>query len=156
MPASACCVRRTSLLYWLKPALSVTPGRSGCSSAYQEKIAQSIYKGLRNYFLAHPLQSVPKEENRPLDSAPAVSVASNPAIGTVQYTGATQRHTVTRGETLSGIAARYGVSMATLRELNNLKRDVVWVGQRLKVPAGSGVSSATAVRRGTKWCAGIR
>ncbi|WP_058971248.1 N-acetylmuramoyl-L-alanine amidase AmiB [Type-D symbiont of Plautia stali] len=116
------------------------------SSAYQEKIAQSIYKGLRNYFLAHPLQSVPKEENRPLDSAPAVSVASNPATGTVQYTGATQRHTVTRGETLSGIAAKYGVNMATLRDLNNLKRDVVWVGQRLKVPAKSGVSVTAASR----------
>ena len=119
------------------------------SSAYQEKIAQSIYKGLRNYFLAHPLQSIPKEENRPLDSAPAVSVASNPAIGTVQYTGATQRHTVTRGETLSGIAEKYGVSMATLRDLNNLKRDVVWVGQRLKVPAKSGVS-VTAANRPTR------
>ena len=116
------------------------------SSAYQEKIAQSIYKGLRNYFLAHPLQSLPKEENRPLDSAPAVSVASNPATGTVQYTGATQRHTVTRGETLSGIAEKYGVSMATLRDLNNLKRDVVWVGQRLKVPAKSGVSVTAASR----------
>ncbi|MDF7631705.1 N-acetylmuramoyl-L-alanine amidase AmiB [Erwiniaceae bacterium L1_55_4] len=116
------------------------------SSAYQEKIAQSIYKGLRNYFLAHPLQSIPKEENRPLDSAPAVSVASNPATGTVQYTGATQRHTVTRGETLSGIAAKYGVSMATLRDLNSLKRDVVWVGQRLKVPAKSGVSVTAASR----------
>lgn len=116
------------------------------SSAYQEKIAQSIYKGLRSYFLAHPLQSIPKEENRPLDSAPAVSVASNPATGTVQYTGATQRHTVTRGETLSGIAAKYGVSMATLRELNSLKRDVVWVGQRLKVPAKSSVSVAAASR----------
>lgn len=116
------------------------------SSAYQEKIAQSIYKGLRSYFLAHPLQSIPKEENRPLDSAPAVSVASNPASGTVQYTGATQRHTVTRGETLSGIAAKYGVSMETLRELNSLKRDVVWVGQRLKVPAKSNVSVAAASR----------
>ncbi|MGK3111940.1 N-acetylmuramoyl-L-alanine amidase AmiB [Candidatus Pantoea formicae] len=116
------------------------------SSAYQEKIAQSIYKGLRNYFLAHPLQSIPKEENRPLDSAPAVSVASNPATGTVQYTGATQRHTVTRGETLSGIAAKYGVSMDTLRDLNNLKRDVVWVGQRLKVPAKSSVIATTASR----------
>ncbi|WP_312665126.1 N-acetylmuramoyl-L-alanine amidase AmiB [Pantoea sp. CTOTU49201] len=116
------------------------------SSAYQEKIAQSIYKGLRNYFLTHPLQSIPKEENRPLDSAPAVSVASNPATGTVQYTGATQRHTVTRGETPSGIAAKYGVSMATLREMNSLKRDVVWVGQRLKVPAKSSVSVAAASR----------
>ncbi|ORM66171.1 N-acetylmuramoyl-L-alanine amidase AmiB [Pantoea rodasii] len=116
------------------------------SSAYQEKIAQSIYKGLRNYFLTHPLQSLPKEENRPLDSTPAVSVASNPATGTVQYTGATQRHTVTRGETLSGIAEKYGVSMATLRDLNSLKRDVVWVGQRLKVPAKSGVNVTAASR----------
>ncbi|MDO6408379.1 N-acetylmuramoyl-L-alanine amidase AmiB [Pantoea phytobeneficialis] len=114
------------------------------SSAYQQKIAQSIYKGLRNYFLAHPLQSVPREENRPLDNAPVVSVASNPATGTVQYTGATQRHTVTRGETLSGIAAKYGVSMATLREMNSLKRDVVWVGQRLKVPAKSTVTASTS------------
>lgn len=113
------------------------------SSAHQDKIAQSIYKGLRAYFLAHPLQSVPKEENRPLGTSPAVSVVSNPATGDTQYTGAIQRHTVTRGETLSGIAAKYGVSMATLRQMNTLKRDVVWVGQRLKVPA-SAVASRTA------------
>ncbi|MGF7167196.1 N-acetylmuramoyl-L-alanine amidase [Pantoea sp. AN62] len=119
------------------------------SSAHQDKIAQSIYKGLRTYFLAHPLQSIPKEENRPLGSSPAVSVASNPATGVTQYTGATQRHTVTRGETLSGIAAKYGVSMATLREMNKLKRDVVWVGQRLKVPASAAVSRTTrATTRG--------
>lgn len=113
------------------------------SSAHQDKIAQSIYRGLRTYFLAHPLQSIPKEENRPLGSSPAVSVASNPATGVPQYTGVTQRHTVTRGETLSGIAAKYDVSMDTLRGMNALKRDVVWVGQRLKVPA-SAVASRTA------------
>ncbi|MFV9687905.1 N-acetylmuramoyl-L-alanine amidase AmiB [Pantoea sp. ARC607] len=113
------------------------------SSAHQDKIAQSIYKGLRTYFLAHPLQSIPKEENLPLGSSPAVSVASNPATGVTQYTGVTQRHTVTRGETLSGIAAKYGVSMATLREMNTLKRDVVWVGQRLKVPASAAASRTT-------------
>lgn len=117
------------------------------SSAHQEKIAQSIYKGLRTYFLAHPLQSVPKEENRPVGSQPTISVASNPATGVTQYTGVTQRHTVTRGETLSGIAAKYGVSMATLRELNTLKRDVVWVGQRLKVPASAVASRTTAAQK---------
>jgi N-acetylmuramoyl-L-alanine amidase len=117
------------------------------SSAHQNKIAQSIYKGLRTYFLAHPLQSVPKEENRPLGSQPAVSVASNPAAGVTQYTGTTQRHTVTRGETLSGIAAKYGVSMATLREMNSLKRDVVWVGQRLKVPASTPRATARVAVR---------
>ena len=116
------------------------------SSAYQQKIAESIYKGLRNYFLAHPLQSIPKEENRPLQAATAVEVQANPAPASTEYTGATQRHVVKRGETLSGIAASYGVSMATLRSMNTLKKDVVWVGQRLKVPAGSKTASTPAVK----------
>lgn len=114
------------------------------SSAYQDKIAASIYRGLRNYFLAHPLQSAPKAENRPLESAEAVNVQPNVASGTTQYTGSTTRHVVKRGETLSGIAAHYGVSMSTLRSLNRLKKDVVWVGQRLKVPAGSAVSATAS------------
>ncbi|MBV4368052.1 N-acetylmuramoyl-L-alanine amidase AmiB [Erwinia phyllosphaerae] len=116
------------------------------SSAYQQKIAESIYKGLRNYFLAHPLQSVPKEENRPLQSATAVDVQPNPAPANTSYSGAVTRHVVKRGETLSGIAAHYGVSMAMLRSMNSLKRDVVWVGQRLKVPASSASATVSASR----------
>lgn len=120
------------------------------SSAYQQKIAESIYKGLRNYFLAQPLQSIPKEENRPLQAATAVEVEANPAPTDTQYTGATQRHVVKRGETLSGIAASYGVSMSTLRSMNTLKKDVVWVGQRLKVPAGSKTTAAVSVAKSKK------
>lgn len=120
------------------------------SSAYQQKIAESIYKGLRNYFLAHPLQSIPKEENRPLQAATAVEVEANPALTETEYTGATQRHVVKRGETLSGIAASYGVSMSTLRSMNTLKKDVVWVGQRLKVPAGSKTAAVASVAKSKK------
>ncbi|VTT29144.1 N-acetylmuramoyl-L-alanine amidase [Klebsiella pneumoniae] len=120
------------------------------SSAYQQKIAESIYKGLRNYFLAHPLQSIPKEENRPLQSAAAVEGEANPAPAGTEYSGPTQRHVVKRGETLSGIAANYGVSMTTLRAMNTLKRDVVWVGQRLKVPAGSSSAATASVARSKK------
>ncbi len=39
------------------------------SGDYQQKIAEAIYKGLRNYFLAHPLQADPKVENGPSRSA---------------------------------------------------------------------------------------
>lgn len=113
------------------------------SSAYQQKIAESIYKGLQNYFLAHPLQSVPKEENRPLQLTAAVNVQPNPAPANTHYSGAVTRHVVKRGETLSGIAAQYGVSTATLRSSNTLKKDVVWVGQRLKVPAVSRPATAS-------------
>ncbi|EOX9202316.1 N-acetylmuramoyl-L-alanine amidase AmiB [Yersinia enterocolitica] len=140
------------------------------SSAYREKIAQAIYKGLRSYFLAHPLQADPKVENRPLIETAAVdsssqrsgvsqpepvvsNISSNAQGGRVSATkpvaaGAvtknrSQIHKVQRGETLSGIASQYGVSMAVLRQNNTLKNDVVWVGQRLKIPA-SGVTVAAA------------
>ncbi|MGH1474267.1 N-acetylmuramoyl-L-alanine amidase AmiB [Yersinia proxima] len=137
------------------------------SSAYQEKIAQAIYKGLRSYFLAHPLQADPKVENRPLIETAAVDsssqrsgvsqpepVVSSAQSGRVSATkpaaaGAvtknkSQIHKVQRGETLSGIASQYGVSMAVLRQNNTLKNDVVWVGQRLKVPASGATVAAAA------------
>ncbi|WP_174849131.1 N-acetylmuramoyl-L-alanine amidase AmiB [Yersinia artesiana] len=137
------------------------------SSAYQEKIAQAIYKGLRSYFLAHPLQADPKVENRPLIETAAVDSSSQrsgvsqpePVVSTAQSgrvsatkpaaAGAvtknkSQIHKVQRGETLSGIASQYGVSMAVLRQNNTLKNDVVWVGQRLKVPASGATVAATA------------
>ena len=115
------------------------------SSAYQDKIARAIHNGLRSYFLAHPLQADPKVENRPLDVAAAVNSTTEdlrqpesvtiPARSSASA-GKTQIHVVKRAETLSGIADSYGTSMAALRELNKLKKDGVWVGQRLKVPAG--------------------
>ncbi len=130
------------------------------SSAYQDKIAHAIYEGLRNYFLSHPLQTGPKVENRPLlanatavnNSAPDSASLSQP--GPIETTaaigGATQIHQVKRGETLTGIAARYGTTNSALRDLNKLKKDGVWVGQRLKVPAGtSAVSRNTTARVST-------
>lgn len=136
------------------------------SSAYQEKIAQAIYKGLRSYFLAHPLQADPKVENRPLIETAAVdsssqrsgvsqpepvvsNISSNAQSGRVSAvkpvaTGKSQIHKVQRGETLSGIASQYGVSMAVLRQNNTLKNDVVWVGQRLKIPASGATVAAAA------------
>ncbi len=122
------------------------------NSAYQERIARAIYKGLRSYFLAHPLQADPKVDNRQLIETAAVdSAARRPdvnqpdlVINAIQRSHTqsgrsvaaknSQIHKVQRGETLSGIASRYGVSMARLRQNNTLKSDVVWVGQRLKVP----------------------
>ncbi len=46
-----------------------------------------------------------------------------------------KEHKITRGETLSGIAERYRVSLSSLRTANNLRGDVIKVGQVLKIPA---------------------
>lgn len=121
------------------------------TSAYQDKVARAIYQGLRSYFATNPLQAEPKQESRSLSASAGGSsqrqpaTASNRTTSAANSVGKTQTHTVARGETLSGIAARYGTSMATLRDLNRLKKDGVWVGQRLKVPA-SGAASAASTR----------
>ncbi|MBP8644739.1 MAG: transglycosylase SLT domain-containing protein [Syntrophobacteraceae bacterium] len=43
-------------------------------------------------------------------------------------------HKVVRGDTLSGIAARYGVSAESISEWNHLKENKVLLGQMLKIP----------------------
>lgn len=101
------------------------------SSAYQDKVAHAIYAGLRSYFLAHPLQSVPKVENRPvLASARAVGKTRGKAIST----SAAQTHQVKRGDTLSAIAEKYGVSMANIKTANRMVSGEVQLGQTLIIP----------------------
>lgn len=46
------------------------------SDSFQQRIAEAIYLGLRNYFIANPLQMAP-----PADSAPQTASASEPLVG---------------------------------------------------------------------------
>lgn len=48
--------------------------------------------------------------------------------------GKVKYHTVTRGQTISGIAKRYGISQTQLRRANNLKSSKIRIGQRLRIP----------------------
>jgi len=47
------------------------------SDAYQQQLAEAIYSGLRNYFLAHPLQSAPQ------GGAPQTASAAAPGNGLI-------------------------------------------------------------------------
>lgn len=46
-----------------------------------------------------------------------------------------EEHTIRRGETLSEIAQQYRISLASLRQANDIKNDRIMVGQVLKIPA---------------------
>jgi N-acetylmuramoyl-L-alanine amidase len=86
------------------------------SGAYQEKLARAIHSGVLRYF----------STNAPSDTVLAKRGASNSAGG--------QKHKVARGESLSVIAQRYQVSVTRLKQANNLRSDVVHVGQNLVIP----------------------
>lgn len=47
-------------------------------------------------------------------------------------------HIVRKGETLGLIARTYGTRVTTIKQANNLRSDLIKVGQKLKVPAGTG------------------
>jgi N-acetylmuramoyl-L-alanine amidase len=84
------------------------------SSRHQQQVAQAILNGVRGYF------------------------AANPLAGTLMAKSSARQHVIRRGDTLSHIAQRYGVSMSSLRATNKLKNDNLLVGKVLTIPATDG------------------
>jgi len=59
--------------------------------------------------------------------------------------GGTKYHTVVRGETLAGIAARSGTTVGAITQRNNIPNpNRIYVGQRLVIPGASPISRASA------------
>ena len=88
------------------------------SSAYQEELARAILAGVRTYFYRNPLHGT--------------LIAQRVEAGE----GPETQYVARRGDTLSGIAQRYKVSVPVLIRANNLPNDRLRVGQVLTIPAG--------------------
>ena len=85
------------------------------TAEHQQKLATAILKGLRRYTKDH---------------APPNAILAN-----VQNSSSQATYTIKRGDTLSGIAIRYQVSLVDLRKVNGLRSDMLRVGQVLTIPA---------------------
>ncbi len=84
------------------------------TSSYQKQMARAIHAGIRRWFMAHPPSGT--------------LVAWNKARGGTEYT-------IARGDTLSGIAQRFNVSLADLKSTNGISGSKIMVGQKLTIPA---------------------
>ncbi|HSE83680.1 MAG TPA: LysM peptidoglycan-binding domain-containing protein, partial [Thermodesulfobacteriota bacterium] len=54
---------------------------------------------------------------------------------------------VVRGDTLSGIGSRFGVSVVDIKKINGLKSNNLRIGQRLVIHSSSGLTNVTAVAK---------
>lgn len=84
---------------------------------HQYALARSVMEGTRAYFRQNP--------------PPGTLLA-------MQQESRGQQHVIGRGDTLSGIARQYQVSLEQLRSSNDIKGDQLRVGDVLRIPAASG------------------
>ena len=91
--------------------------------------------------LKRPVRMAPKAKVQPAKHyTPAKKTVSSAPVS-----GKSLTYTVKSGDSLSVIGHRYGVKVATLKKINNLKSDRIYVGQKLKIngaaKSGNGTSS---------------
>lgn len=73
--------------------------------------------------------------SKPAKKASPAAAVKKDAAPAKAYTGATKEYIVKNGDTLGGIAIASGLTVRQLKELNGLSKDMIRVGQKLKVPA---------------------
>lgn len=85
------------------------------SSWYQDKMASALFNGVNEFFYRRPPEGT--------------YIAWKKHNG-----GGHATHVVSRGDTLSGIASRYAISMNELRNHNRLSSSQIRIGQTLSIP----------------------
>ena len=93
-----------------------TEAKKLSSRTYRVKLAGSISKGVIEYFT----------KNAP----------DGTLVAWKQKQHSEYVYTVSKEGTLSEIARRNQVSLSILRQANKLNNDVIWIGQKLVIPAG--------------------
>ncbi len=84
------------------------------TSSYQKKMARAIHSAIRQWFVESP----------PADTLLAWRRSENG-----------QEYRVSRGDTLSGIAQRFNVSVSALQAHNGISNSRILIGQKLIIPA---------------------
>lgn len=112
---------------------------SAIASKYNMTVnALATLNGISNPNLIYPGQTL-----RVADSDKGGSV-SNKATAPIANNGSTNSYIVRSGDTLSGIASRYGMSTSALASLNGISNaNLIYPGQVIKVSGSSNGSSAT-------------
>ena len=119
------------------------------TSAYQSKMASAIFGGIVAHFkryapadtlfaqLQKSGKSVARVASRGKSKSTGDELKVAKAGGAVNTGSSKIKHTISPGDTLSGIANQYGVSMREIRSANGMVDTTVKIGQVLQIPRSS-------------------
>ena len=118
--------------------------------AYQDKMASAVFNGIMAHFKQYaPSNTTFAQLQKSGKTATRLAkreVVSEPVSAKVEVAKASERamtqstqtkHVISSGETLSGIAQQYGVSMREIRNVNGMDDGNVKAGQVLQIPRSS-------------------
>ncbi|MGR8930803.1 MAG: N-acetylmuramoyl-L-alanine amidase [Gammaproteobacteria bacterium] len=112
------------------------------SGAYQDQMATAVFKGIFAHFKRYaPSNTLFAQLQKSGKTAMRVATHDTPSSSAgdkvVSAQTALTRHVITAGDTLSGIARQYGVSMRAIRSANDMENATVKIGQVLQIPVSS-------------------
>ena len=94
---------------------------------YRRRLAYGIYLGIKDFVEANPSVCL----NGTSTASSGTSGASGGTSGVSHGKGTV--HVVRKGENLTVIARKYGVSVSSIEKLNNIRSGQVYVGQKLRI-----------------------
>ncbi|MBY6189970.1 N-acetylmuramoyl-L-alanine amidase [Microbulbifer agarilyticus] len=135
---------------------SVLSSLGSFTHLHKKKVEQANFSVLRNPdvpsilvetgFITNPQEarrlrdpSFQKRMAEKLSEGIVAHFSSRPPAGTWLAANASRvdrKHTISRGDTLSAIAARYNISVAALKKANGMRNSMIRVGQTLTIPSG--------------------
>lgn len=104
------------------------------STAHQRKLAQAIVLGTTRYFDSHAVEGTMVHWINKGGSVNAKAANGRASSGAAR---SASTYKIRSGDTLSGVAVRFSVSLTELRRYNALAGDKIRVGQVLKIPPRS-------------------
>ena len=111
--------------------------------AWSDIRSENSIRDDRNLQIGQMLRIPKREPSRFLTDA---EIASLSRRATAPAAGTPMRYTVRRGDTISGIATRYGITWVQIRQWNNLRGNTIYAGQSLTLyPRNVRVVSRPAV-----------
>ncbi len=97
------------------------------STSYQKKLASAILIGVDSYFKQYPVPGTVYAKDTPIAPKEMIRLTTNALKKN-------RTHKVRRGDTLSAISKRYQVSVSSIKRVNKLRNNTLYVGKVLSIP----------------------